>query len=117
VIALLTGEAFSKFDPEHLVGAWISAVNLSGVLTKLCSAGHADDEADAAINALDLQIAPFDQAQARATARLWRKTKSARLSLTDRACLALGRHLGARVITADRARGRVDVGAEIVLIH
>jgi ribonuclease VapC len=115
ILALLRSEAFGDFDPERLAGAWVSAVNLSEVLAKLSSGGLAEEEADAAIAALDLQIVPFDEAQARAAARLWSPKPG--LSFADRACLALGLRLGRPVATADRIWATLDVGAEIVLIR
>jgi PIN domain nuclease of toxin-antitoxin system len=66
---------------------------------------------------LDLTIIPFDHAQARIVARPWAPTRSAGLSLADRACLALGLMLGAPVVTADRAWAHVDTGAEVVLLR
>jgi ribonuclease VapC len=117
ILALLKSEAFGDFDPERLAGAWVSAVNLSEVLAKLSSGGLAEEEADAAIAALDLQIVPFDEAQARAAARLWSPKRRAGLSFADRACLALGLRLGRPVATADRIWATLDVGAEIVLIR
>src|SRR5271166_1278141 len=71
VLALLKEEEFGEFDPEHLVGAAISAVNFSEVLAKLGSGGLTEAEADMAVAALDLQVIAFDEHQARSAARLW----------------------------------------------
>ena len=60
---------------------------------------------------------PFDEAQARAAARLWSPTRRPGLSFADRACLALGLRLGRPVATADPIWATLDVGAEIVLIR
>jgi ribonuclease VapC len=117
VLALLKGEAFRRFDAERLVGAAISAVNLSEVLAKLRSGGLSGVEANAATDALDLQIVPFDKSQAEAAAELFAPTRRAGLSLADRACLALALRAGKPVVTADRAWANLDVGVEIVLIR
>lgn len=117
VIALLKNEPFGRFDPERLVGASISAVNLSEVLATLCSGGLAEAEADAAIAALDLRVVAFDEAQARAAARLRPPTRHAGLSLADHACLALGLRLGRPVVTAEWAWSTLDIGADVVLIR
>jgi PIN domain nuclease of toxin-antitoxin system len=117
ILALLKDEEFGEFDPEHLVGAAISAVNFSEVLAKLGSGGLTEVEADMAVAALDLNVIAFDEHQARAAARLWPAARHFGLSLADRACLALGLRLGAPVVTADRAWGTLDIGIEIVLIR
>jgi PIN domain nuclease of toxin-antitoxin system len=117
VLALLQGGAFRALAPERLVGAWISAVNLSEVLARLQASGLAEDEADRATAALDFRVVPFDEGHARAAARLWPLAKRAGLSLGDRACLALGAALGAPVVTADRAWAELDIGVKVVLIR
>jgi PIN domain nuclease of toxin-antitoxin system len=65
ILALLKDEEFGEFDPEHLIGAAISAVNLSEVLSKLSSGGLTEPEADAAVAALDLHVIAFDEHPAR----------------------------------------------------
>jgi len=117
VITLLQNEAFGGLETLRIVGARISAVNLSEVLATLCSGGLAEAEADAALAALDLRVVAFDEQEARAAARLWPRARGAGLSLADRACLALGLRLGSPVVTADRVWGTLDIGAEIVLIR
>jgi PIN domain nuclease of toxin-antitoxin system len=117
VLALLQGEPFGKFDPERIVGAAISAVNLAEVLTKLLSAGLSRHHAEDAAAALNFRVVPFDKQQARDAAGLWPATSRGGLSLGDRACLALGLALKAPVITADRAWAKIDIGASIVLIR
>ncbi len=117
ILALLKQEPFGEFEPRRLFRATISAVNLSEVLERLCSGGLSQSEAEQAVAALNLKVAEFDEPQARLAAYLRLGTRSAGLSLGDRACLALGLHLGYPVITADRAWARVDVGVEIVLIR
>jgi PIN domain nuclease of toxin-antitoxin system len=117
VLALLKEEEFGEFDPEHLVGATISAVSFSEVLAKLGSGGLTEAEADAAVTALDLHVIAFEEHQARSAARLWPAVRHLGLSLADRACLALGLQLGGPVVTADRAWAKLDIGVEILLIR
>jgi len=117
VIALMTGEPFRDFDPTRLVGAWISAVNLAEILSKLCDAGLSPNAADEATSALDLRVVPFDAAQARATARIRAETRRAGLSLGDRACLAAALALGVPAATADRAWARVKSGATVIMVR
>jgi PIN domain nuclease of toxin-antitoxin system len=117
VLALLRDEPFGDFDPERLIGAYISAVNLSEVLARLQSAGLNEAEAELAAGALDLRVIPFDARQAQVTASLWSRTRSMGLSLADRACLALCLTLGKPAVTADRIWAQVDLGVDIVLIR
>jgi PIN domain nuclease of toxin-antitoxin system len=117
VLALLKQEPFSKLDPRRLFRATISAVNLSEVLERLCSGGLSEREAEEAVAELSLEVADFDEAQARLAAYLRSRTRRAGLSLGDRACLALGLHLGRPVITADHVWARLDVGVEVLLIR
>jgi len=44
-------------------------------------------------------------------------TRSAGLSLADRACLALALRLGYGVLTADRQWSNLDIGLEVKLIR
>jgi ribonuclease VapC len=48
------------------------------------------------------ELVPFDCQLARVTAELRQPTRNLGLSLGDRACLALARVMGGRVLTADR---------------
>jgi PIN domain nuclease of toxin-antitoxin system len=82
-------------------GAAIGAVNLAEVLAKLADADEDAEAAMTGITVLPLDIVPFDEDLAVESARLRPLTSSAGLSLGDRACLALGRLLGRRVLTAD----------------
>jgi PIN domain nuclease of toxin-antitoxin system len=117
IIALLVGEPFTRFDPQRLANASVSAVNLSEVLARLLEIGMPESDIAAALRRLDLRAVVFDEPQAHATARLRSATRHAGLSLADRACLALGLQLGRPVVTADRAWARLDVGVEIILIR
>ena len=117
VIALLIGEPFTRFDPQRLANASISAVNLSEVLARLLEISMPEGEAEIAIAKLDLRVVAFDEMHARDTARLRSATRHAGLSLGDRACLALGNRLGCPVVTGDRAWASLDIGVEVVLIR
>jgi PIN domain nuclease of toxin-antitoxin system len=117
ILALLKQEPFDKLDARRLFRATISAVNLSEVLERLCAGGLSESEADEAVAALNLRVADFDEAQARLAAHLRPRTRPAGLSLGDRACLALGLHLGRPVITADRVWTSLDIGVEVVVIR
>jgi PIN domain nuclease of toxin-antitoxin system len=117
ILAALKNEPFSNVDPQLLVGATVSAVNVCEVLSKLHDDGLNDAQAQAAVAAMNLRVIPFDGLQARTAARLRSMTRHAGLSLGDRACLALGDRLGCPVITADRVWASLDIGIEIVTIR
>ena len=87
-------------------GALISALNWAEVLSRLVDLGGDP----ARVTAMSLppagssgvEVVPFDDAQARETARLVRYTRSLGLSLADRAALALAKRRQLRVLTTDR---------------
>jgi ribonuclease VapC len=117
VLAALKSEPFTKVDAQRIVGATISAVNFCEVLSKLRDDGLDEDQTNAAVATLDLDIVAFDAARSRIAAHLRPETRRAGLSLADRVCLALGRRLGCPVVTADRAWAALDIGVEIILIR
>jgi PIN domain nuclease of toxin-antitoxin system len=103
-------------------GACISAANWAEVLSKLSDLGHRPDDVakqltDGGVLGQLLVVHPFTESDARETARLRARTRSAQLSLADRACLALGRSLRLPVLTADRAWKKLHVGATIRVIR
>jgi ribonuclease VapC len=105
-----------------LKGAAISAANWAEVLS-----WHILRGSDPHVVALELtnqgllgqllHVYPLDDLLARETARLHRLTRSAGLSLADRACLALGRHLQRPVLTADRAWKKLRLGVKVEVIR
>lgn len=117
LIALLWEEQGSR-QVEPLLGrAVISAVNLAEVLQRfalhqLPVAGKRER-----IESLGVRIEPFVAEDAEVAAILRTATRSAGLSLADRACLALARRLAASAHTADRAWHALDVDVEVVLIR
>jgi PIN domain nuclease of toxin-antitoxin system len=117
ILAALKNEPFANLDPRRLVGATVSAINVCEVLSKLHDDGLNDTQAEAAVSTMDLSVVAFDASQAHSAARLRSITRHAGLSLGDRACLALGLHLGHPVITADRVWASLDLGVEVVLIR
>ncbi len=98
-------------------GAAIGAVNLAEVLAKLSDAGEDPDSAMGGITVLPLDVVPVDEDLAVESARLRPLSMSMGLSLGDRACLALGRRLGVRVLTADGAWVGLIPGLDVVAIR
>lgn len=95
----------------------LSAVNLSEVVARLQDKGYTDALANETLDGLDLTAIPFDEGLAIAAGRLRAPTRHLGLSFGDRACLALGKHLGATVLTADRAWADLDLGVTIEVIR
>ena len=90
VLALLQGEpgaeVLQKLQPDALVGA----VNAAEVLAKLVSRGTPLQDAQAAVDALHLETAPFDASMAGVSARYVHKN----VSLGDRCFLAAAEMYG-----------------------
>lgn len=123
VLAYLQGEAGSEVVQEALAaGAVISLVNYAEVLGRLADAGEEPGTAHRRLQELGLiggllELAPLDEEDAVAIARLRAVTRAQGLSLGDRACLATGLRLGRPVVTADRSWAAVEVGVPVRLIR
>lgn len=117
VLAVVFDEAGADRVLPELAGAAISAVNVAEVAAKMVDRGFDWTDARAAINRFGLFVTPMDAPQAYASGALRRPTRSAGLPLGDRACLALARRDGARVLTADRSWAGLDLGVEVDVIR
>jgi ribonuclease VapC len=117
LIALLRDEPGAEAVERLLGRAVISVVNWAEVLQRYRAHGVDTAEKRDDVEALGVGIEAFTPADAEAVAELWQPTRSAGLSLADRACLALARRLDVPAHTADRDWRRVDVGVEVVLIR
>jgi ribonuclease VapC len=83
-------------------GAVLSTVNLSEVASKLNELGTPETLIQTAINVLELTLVDFNTELAYKVGLLRPLTKSAGLSLGDRACLALAQHLHLPALTTNR---------------
>ena len=99
-----------------LPGALLSAVNLAEVHSRLLAAGAGADFAWQRLNAMGLDIRDFDAIQARLAAELVAKTEPSRLSLGERACLALAIHNRATVYTTDSGWKELPLEIEMQVI-
>lgn len=115
VLAYLQEEpGWERMEPILASGnAAISAVNLAEVASKLANGGMPREDIAAVLADLELATVPFDDAQVVETAMLRPLTRTQRLSLGDRACLATARVMKRRVMTADRAWLELALGIEI----
>lgn len=117
ILALFNAEAGADKVSECVPGAIISAVNLSEVIAKLNSFGIPEGEIYEDLEPFQLDVRPFDKEQAYQTGMLRAATKSASISLGDRACLALARNLGVAALTSDKSWKDIKVGVIIQLIR
>jgi PIN domain nuclease of toxin-antitoxin system len=119
VLALIYRETGHEQVADILGGAVVSTVNWAEVVAKLAQRGHPDPAAAAeGVRSLGVQVLPFMPADAVRAGLLWPKTRSAGLSLGDRACLAAAAGIPEGVaVTGDRAWAELDVGIKIALIR
>lgn len=117
LLALLNGEPGAEEVEKTIPGAAVSAVNLSEVVAKLAEGGMPEEAIGLALGGIELEVVSFDGPLAYRAGLLRVPTRSLGLSFGDRACIALGRHLGAPVLTTDRRWRELSVGVEIRLIR
>jgi ribonuclease VapC len=94
-------------------------VNMAEVATRLLDMGLPAQELARAVNQFGVDAIDFNQEQALACAALRPLTKSAGLSLGDRACLALAKLIQGCTVTGDRAWMDVAdaVGVQVLMIR
>ena len=123
LLALLKGEPGAERVAEALErGAYLSAVNLAEVLSKLADWGEDPAEAQARMAQVGLlgaavEVLPFTGEDALEVARLRALTRAHGLSFGDRACLALARRLGLPALTAERAWAELDLGIPVEVLR
>lgn len=117
VLALLNNESGAKMVENHLHDSFISAVNLSEVISVLSSVGISSQEAIKLTDDLLPQVVSFDKVQAGIAAEMRGVTKSLGLSLGDRACLALAKSKKLTVLTADAIWAKLNIGIAIQMIR
>jgi PIN domain nuclease of toxin-antitoxin system len=117
VLATLQEEPGADEIDARLSEACISAVNFSEVVGKLTERGTPADIALGILAALDLDVRPFDRAQAERAGVLRVATRERGLSLGDRACLALTEALARTAVTTDRAWAKLDLGIAIEVVR
>jgi ribonuclease VapC len=117
LIALMREESGAERVATRIDRALIGAVNLAEVTSKFVREGIAIGVVRDWIDALELEVRPFDRELAYAAGALLPATRGHGLSLGDRACLALARTLGATALTTDRAWREVEVGVASEVIR
>jgi ribonuclease VapC len=123
LLAYLQGENGAEQVSAALThGTVISAVNWAEVLSKLADKGKPPEAVSDQLTQLGLlgqaiQIYPLDAGLCEEIAKLSPLTRSAGLSLGDRACLALASHLKLPALTADQIWKTLNVGVSVHLIR
>jgi PIN domain nuclease of toxin-antitoxin system len=106
-------EAVDAIDGDIVM----SSVNYAEIVTKLALSGGSPGTIENILAEYMMTVVPFTERLAKTAGLLVTHTRRLGLSLGDRACLAVGMELGLPVITADRARGNLDLGVEIRVIR
>jgi len=115
VLAALQNEPGTDEVWAHLPGAGLSAVNAAEVVAKLVDGGATPEDANEVLQRLGAEILAFEADDVVPSARV--RHASRRLSLGDRACLALAARLAVPAVTADREWGELSVGVNVRLIR
>ena len=117
MVAFVRDEPGGEIVDGYRGDALASAVNVAETAARLVDLGLSLTEVERSIAHLYLDIVPFDDEQALATAARRRATHHRGLSLGDRACLELAARRRLPAVTADRAWAELDVDAEVRLIR
>ena len=119
VLALLYREPGHDQVADMLTDAVISTVNWSEIVQKLGQRGHPNPAAAAeGLRSLGVHVRPFMVDDANCAALLWPATRSAGLSLGDRACLAVAAGVpDGTAVTADKAWITLGLDIPIQLIR
>ncbi len=116
LLAFLFEEPGGEAVGKGLASSVISAVNLSEVIAKSAERGAEVEHVRNDLTDVGIEVAVFDADAAEATAALRPDTRSAGLSLGDRACLALARRLQLPAVTADKAWKSMSIADVAVIV-
>jgi PIN domain nuclease of toxin-antitoxin system len=122
-LAYLRDELGAEIVENALInGCYISIINWVEVLSKIVDLGESPEEIikrlrDEGLLQNSLEIIACNEEDAITIAKFRVLTKSAGLSLGDRACLALGKRLNLPVLTADKVWTSLSLGITITLIR
>jgi ribonuclease VapC len=117
LLALLQNETGADLVRRVYDRALVSAVNLAEVASAMVEKGRALESVRRDLSALPLEVVPFEGDQIFEAARLRRLTHHEKLSLADRACLALARMRGLPVYTTDRAWRSLKLGVDVRVVR
>ena len=95
----------------------MSAVNAAEVIQKLAQKGMSLESAEDYLRRFVGEVKSYTLSQATLTASLAPRTLPLGLSLADRACLALAKHMNLPVLTADQIWSKLDIGVTVEVIR
>ena len=119
LLALLLEEPGADRVRAVIADTAISTVNLAEVVGYLARKGTAEADIRAMTDDLRVAVMSFDEGLAYTAGLYLPATRTAGLSLGDRACLAIADRLAVRAQTTDRSWSRIadTVGVEVELIR
>ena len=121
LLAVSKGERGAEFVIELMDSkdCVVSSVNMAEVATRLLDLGLPASELKRGVAQFGIDVIDFNQEQALACAALRTLTRSAGLSVGDRACLGLAKLMQGCTVTADRAWMDVAdaVGVKVLMIR
>jgi ribonuclease VapC len=119
VLALLLNEPGAGRIAPIISECALSSVNQAEIVGYLARNGASEAAIREMLTGLRLEVVAFDAELAFAAGLLLPATRTAGLSLGDRACLALARRLAVQALTTDRSWLSIAraVGVEIELIR
>lgn len=116
LLALLFDESGGEMVQRGLTASAISAVNLSEVMHKSLERGVGVESLRDDLQPLGVEVFAFDGDAAEEAANLRLVTRTAGLSLGDRACLALARQLDLPAVTADRTWEGLELPNPVAIV-
>jgi ribonuclease VapC len=117
LLAYVKGEPGADEVAAVIGDAVISTVNYAEAVSKLVEKGMSLPLVRTALGIAGLDIVDFDRGLAEVTGAMFATTKPFRLSLGDRACLALAGREGVNAMTGDRIWSKLGVGFKVRLIR
>lgn len=117
LLAVLLQEPGDEVVFPRLRGSTISTVNASECFSRAIDKGFSAEAVAALLVGFEMDIVPFDLADAQSAANLRPLTRRVGASFGDRACLALAKRRRLPLLTADRRLAELDIGIDIRLIR
>jgi ribonuclease VapC len=118
LIALLSLEPGHQRVAELIGKSAISAVNLAETVNKLVQKVPSSELVRELLAGLELTVEDWSEDQAYRSVEFAQFNKSHGLSLGDRACLTLAKHLRATAVTSDQAWQRLpSLGVSVMMFR